>query len=86
MAVELAIARERCARYEELAEYRGKLLVEADERTQMLIAELAASQRTAEALARALPPRRRSRCPGNGGAACWGGSGGSIRRIRQILQ
>ena len=36
-AVEVAILRERCARFEELSEYRGKLLVEADARTQWLI-------------------------------------------------
>ena len=50
----MAVLRERCARFEEPAEYRGMLL--ADARTQMLIAELATAQRTTEALARALPP------------------------------
>lgn len=55
-SIELAVLRERCARFEELAEYRGMLLTEADARCQMLIAELAAAQRTSEALARALPP------------------------------
>lgn len=55
-STELAVLRERCARLEELAEYRRHLLTEADARTQMLIAELAAAQRTSEALARALPP------------------------------
>ena len=55
-SMELAVLRERCARLEELAEYRGELLVESEKRTQMLIAELASAQRTSEALARALPP------------------------------
>ena len=35
---ELAFLRERCARLEELAEYRRELLVESGARTQMLIA------------------------------------------------
>lgn len=71
-STELAVLRERCARLEELAEYRRELLVESDARTQMLIAELAAAQRATEALARALPPpppepfpgERRRRLPG----------------------
>lgn len=63
-SIELAVLRERCARFEELAEYRGKLLTEADARCQMLIAELAAAQRTGEALARALPPALPEPFPG----------------------
>ena len=64
MALELAALRERCARYEELAEYRGRLLTETDATTQLLIAELAAAQRIAEAQARALPPAPQQSFPG----------------------
>ncbi len=63
-SIELAALRERCARFEELAECRGTLLIEADARCQMLIAELASAQRTSEALARALPPAPPEALPG----------------------
>ena len=55
-STEMAVLRERCARLEELAEYRRELLVESDARTQMLIAELAAAQRISESLSPALSP------------------------------
>ena len=63
-SIELAALRERRARFEELAEYRGTLLIEADARCQMLIAELASAQRTSEALACALPPAPPEALPG----------------------
>ena len=70
MALKVAVLEERCRNAEELADYRGELLVEADARAQMLIAllretqeantnltaSLAQAQQANADIIRALPP------------------------------
>ena len=53
---ELAVAREQVRALQELADYRGKLLDEAEWRYRELMEELRRSQTMLEGLTRALPP------------------------------
>ena len=53
---ELAAAREQVRALQELADYRGKLLDEAEWRYRELLEELRRSQAMLEGLTRALPP------------------------------
>ena len=55
LIVELAALRERIRSAEELAEYRGELLKEAELRYHTLLQELSSAHRTVETLSRALP-------------------------------
>lgn len=86
-STELAVLRGRCARLEELAEYRRELLVESGARTQMLIAELAAAQRISEALARSLPLAPEPKTfPADRAPVCSGGSGRGQADILELHQ
>ena len=55
LIVELSALRERTRNAEELAEYRGELLKEAELRYHALLQELSSAHRTVETLSRALP-------------------------------
>ena len=73
---ELAAAREQVRALQELADYRGKLLDEAEWRYRELLEELRRSQAMLEGLTRALPPGGRRSHPGDG-------VGGPSDRVRR---
>ena len=75
---ELAAAREQVRVLQELSDYRGKLLDEAEWRYRELLEELRTSQALLEGLTRALPPEGRRSHPGDG-------VGGPSDRVRRVF-